>query len=539
MTEKGLKKSREMPNVEHSPIRKGEMRSGKVREVASDPNISRPSGSANTELIGSKSTCTGEKIVSTDEIMDEREVNYDTGESGASNVSFDDALAAVMNRMGNFEKMISEYEKRMAATDRCREAIGIRNPEGGLGAEIVDGLLERLAALEVRLQSQDHGGPKGDQPPCGNPIERADEHGERVGTMWSVDDEILGDSVDGRIKGRQNYGDERGRDRRDGNSASQAKRNRECEKGEGLSGIKLPRGGWLKNPFEEISFVGRKDGQNLMRFVNRFERIADYEGVEECDKLHYFGRALRDNAAIWFELNEPETYSEAKRLFLEQFWGEEEQSRFRQRIYTGKYRPDRGMSMADYAQEYARQAKLLDPPMSEHEIIRAVKGHFSIDIAREIRATTVSNLKDMMKLLSSIEAESGQTRKGSIDNRRSEVDARRMIGRGNGMSPKRGYQRQRYDEFEERPRFATRYGNDASARVFGRYPNRGWRQESGRAGTDQRPECEQGYRGSQQTSEDKTRNDDTRFTRPEMWMNQYLRQGARPREDKERPSEKK
>ncbi|KMQ84568.1 udp-4-amino-4-deoxy-l-arabinose-oxoglutarate aminotransferase, partial [Lasius niger] len=37
---------------------------------------------------------------------------------------------------------------------------------------------------------------------------------------------------------------------------------------------KLPRGGWLKNPFEELTFKGRTDPQNPMKFLRRFEKIA-------------------------------------------------------------------------------------------------------------------------------------------------------------------------------------------------------------------------------------------------------------------------
>jgi len=47
-------------------------------------------------------------------------------------------------------------------------------------------------------------------------------------------------------------------------------------------GIKLPRGGWLKNLFEDLSF--RRRGSQK-RFVNRFKSIADYEVVEERNRL--------------------------------------------------------------------------------------------------------------------------------------------------------------------------------------------------------------------------------------------------------------
>lgn len=47
-----------------------------------------------------------------------------------------------------------------------------------------------------------------------------------------------------------------------------------------LPGVRLPRGGWLTNPFEEIKYRGRKNELNLVRFVKRFERIAAREDID-------------------------------------------------------------------------------------------------------------------------------------------------------------------------------------------------------------------------------------------------------------------
>lgn len=61
--------------------------------------------------------------------------------------------------------------------------------------------------------------------------------------------------------------------------------------------------------------------------------------------------------------------------------------------------------MSKYAQNLARQAKLLNPSMKDHEIICCVKRHFSIEIAREIRPGTVTSLYDLTGLLDEIEKE--------------------------------------------------------------------------------------------------------------------------------------
>jgi len=35
--------------------------------------------------------------------------------------------------------------------------------------------------------------------------------------------------------------------------------------------------------------------------------------------LHYFEKTMRENAAMWFELNEPEIYEKARANFLEHY----------------------------------------------------------------------------------------------------------------------------------------------------------------------------------------------------------------------------
>jgi len=80
----------------------------------------------------------------------------------------------------------------------------------------------------------------------------------------------------------------------------------------------------------------------------------------------------------------PATYEEARASFLEHYWADEEQARFRQSIYTGRFKPERGVTMANNAFDYARQARLLIPLMSENEVIRALKGHYHVDVSREI-----------------------------------------------------------------------------------------------------------------------------------------------------------
>ncbi|XP_011688451.1 PREDICTED: uncharacterized protein LOC105450356 [Wasmannia auropunctata] len=138
--------------------------------------------------------------------------------------------------------------------------------------------------------------------------------------------------------------------------------------------IRMPRGGWLQNPFQDITYSGKRDIQNPIRFLHKFEKTATYERVSDADKLHFFAKAMRGAASLWFELNQPDTFEEAVKSFKENFWSDKDQNKFREELYTTRYayKADNkeNMSMADYALSLARQAKTLDPPMLESEIIR-------------------------------------------------------------------------------------------------------------------------------------------------------------------------
>lgn len=50
--------------------------------------------------------------------------------------------------------------------------------------------------------------------------------------------------------------------------------NSESDKNVPVTGIRLPRGGWLKNPFDDLKFTGKSNSTNPVRFIKKFESIA-------------------------------------------------------------------------------------------------------------------------------------------------------------------------------------------------------------------------------------------------------------------------
>ncbi|KMQ91975.1 s68305 gag polyprotein [Lasius niger] len=214
--------------------------------------------------------------------------------------------------------------------------------------------------------------------------------------------------------------------------------------------MKLPQGGWIVSPFEDVKFSGKRDAMNPMRFVRKFERIAQYEIIDDAEQLYFFGKCLKDQAAIWFELQEVDTIKDAKEKFVRYFWGEEQQAKFREKIYTGRYKQTKDSRMADYALDLARQAKMLEPPMGDKEFIRAIKRHFEKETTREIRTTTATSVAELISLLDEIQDEKDNAIKTRAEEKTS--------------TAKTGY----FNKKSDQPRYPTR-GQRYQPNRYGRY----------------------------------------------------------------------
>lgn len=85
--------------------------------------------------------------------------------------------------------------------------------------------------------------------------------------------------------------------------------------------------------------------------------------------------------------------------------GRRAQAKFRKTLYNGEYKASKTTRMTDYAMSLARQAKYLEPPMTDRDIIRGLKQHFDQEVMREIRPSIIRTIKDLMTLLNDIEDE--------------------------------------------------------------------------------------------------------------------------------------
>lgn len=168
--------------------------------------------------------------------------------------------------------------------------------------------------------------------------------------------------------------------------------------------LRIPRSGWVKDPFEELKYYGETDKTNPVIFLRRFENVAQHEGIPRDQQLYDFRRVLKGAAKHWIEAIDPIDIETAKKLFLEMYWGRAAQKIFRKFIHNGQYQPNRGTSMSEYALNIIHQCQMLKPRMSDNDIIEMLEDHFEENVAREIRPSTVSNLTDLIILLKRIES---------------------------------------------------------------------------------------------------------------------------------------
>jgi len=142
---------------------------------------------------------------------------------------------------------------------------------------------------------------------------------------------------------------------------------------------------------------------------------------------------------MWFDVQDFACVYDAKIEFVKQFWGENQQAKFHEKLYLGKYKTNKGARMADYALDLARQAKLLDPPMGDAEIIRCVKRHFDKEIVREIKITTIKTVADLTGLLEEVQDE----KELNIKNREEQKPSAKSFGSAK-KSTSSGYRNNAY-----------------------------------------------------------------------------------------------
>ncbi|XP_050516107.1 GATA zinc finger domain-containing protein 4-like [Diabrotica virgifera virgifera] len=131
--------------------------------------------------------------------------------------------------------------------------------------------------------------------------------------------------------------------------------------------------------------------KHKLRSVNNINDIKDYIRM-----------TLSDNAATWFASieNDLDNLQTFENKFLNYYWGELEQARFREVLYFGKYNRNLSLNTVDYALKLITVAKYLEPPLREDETVLNVSRHFDADV---VQTVTVQNIQTVDSFINFIQ----------------------------------------------------------------------------------------------------------------------------------------
>lgn len=134
------------------------------------------------------------------------------------------------------------------------------------------------------------------------------------------------------------------------------------------------------NPVVELRFTGKNNKRNVKEFLETFEQTVEFEKISAEEWKYHLKRCMKEAAYDWWCLREFKTYEESKKELIDYFWGEDEQAEFRKRMYLDRYSESNELKMTDYVRKMTREAKLLDPPMLDKEILRCMRRHFNSQV---------------------------------------------------------------------------------------------------------------------------------------------------------------
>lgn len=160
------------------------------------------------------------------------------------------------------------------------------------------------------------------------------------------------------------------------------------------------------NPFDDLRYAGRTDKKHPMRFLEEFDEIAEHERMKVRDQFYFFKRCLIGKAREWYDNQEFAELEEARMKFKQKFWSRTEQQELRDKLRNSIYQPNKGRSMAEYAEKMAKDAKHLTPRYNEFEMVEMLSLHFPVEVYEDLAMERVSTMEELTHRLNVLERKS-------------------------------------------------------------------------------------------------------------------------------------
>jgi hypothetical protein len=181
-----------------------------------------------------------------------------------------------------------------------------------------------------------------------------------------------------------------------------------------------------------------KDG-NAVQFLKSLNDVVGDKNNFTNNMSNIIRSSLIDDAQVWYSIIEGSftSFGEFEELFLNKFWGEIEQSKTRNNLYTGKFRPDGILSRESYFTRKYAILQFLTPKIQENEIIRHMARHFDFEITKCVVTQDIKKFSAFCELLKQYDDlyRNRFTNVKSGDNHRNSRPDNRSRGNFQGQTP--------------------------------------------------------------------------------------------------------
>lgn len=169
---------------------------------------------------------------------------------------------------------------------------------------------------------------------------------------------------------------------------------------------------------DTVKFCGDYRKIHPMNFIktikNKSRKIVNIDDLKEYLRMNLTGQAL-----LWLNCKETEINSldDFEYLFKKTFWGEIQQAKVRERLYFGKFDPQRSNSLTNYALQVYAQIQHLTPGIAESEIVMFISRHYKQEIAEIIAINNIIKFDQLVSYLSRIERNLDSNLTNRVNNR--------------------------------------------------------------------------------------------------------------------------
>lgn len=148
-----------------------------------------------------------------------------------------------------------------------------------------------------------------------------------------------------------------------------------------------------------LNFNGDRRNHPKIFMKNLREYIDRYKGTVSIKQL--IRNTLKGDAEIWYSIVEDKyvTVDDFEILFLNNYWGENYQSKIRENLFNGRYVENTGCSREKYILMKYSYVRHLEPRMPDVEIVKYFARHFNESIRDVILIQGIDTLEKLLQYL--------------------------------------------------------------------------------------------------------------------------------------------